>query len=125
VIGPTGLGLGESGTLYVADTLGNRIAAIPNALFPNSNASAGDTVSSNGALNGPLGLAIAPGGDILTANGGDGNLVETTAGGAQVTVKNVDTSNMGAGMLFGLAVSRSGNGVYLVDDGNNTLNQLH
>ncbi|MFI5342312.1 MAG: hypothetical protein ACHQ7N_21075, partial [Candidatus Methylomirabilales bacterium] len=29
VIGPTGVGLGRHGTLYVADTLANRIAAIP------------------------------------------------------------------------------------------------
>jgi len=31
VVGPTGLGLGSDGTLYVADSVGNRIAAIPNA----------------------------------------------------------------------------------------------
>ena len=31
VIGPTGDGLGPDGTLYVADTLENRIAAIPDA----------------------------------------------------------------------------------------------
>jgi len=33
VIGPTGVGLGRNGTLYVADTLNNRIAAIPGAVF--------------------------------------------------------------------------------------------
>src|SRR5580698_493222 len=32
VQGPTGLALGSSGTLYVADTVGNRIAAVPDAL---------------------------------------------------------------------------------------------
>ena len=32
VIGPTGVGLGDDGTLYVADTLGNRIAAVRNAI---------------------------------------------------------------------------------------------
>ena len=31
VIGPTGVGLGPNGALYVADTLANRIAGIPNA----------------------------------------------------------------------------------------------
>jgi hypothetical protein len=124
VIGPTGLGLGQDGTLYVADTLGNRIAAIPEALFRNSDAGIGNTVSQGGALNGPLGLAIAPGGDILTVNAGDGNLVETTPGGTQVAVKSIDTSNMGGGTLFGLAISQSGNGVYFVDDGDNTLDLL-
>src|SRR5450631_327754 len=32
VVGPTGVGLGSRGTLYVADSSNNRIAAIPNAL---------------------------------------------------------------------------------------------
>jgi hypothetical protein len=32
VVGPTGLGLRRDGVLYVADSNGNRIAAIPNAL---------------------------------------------------------------------------------------------
>lgn len=31
VVGPTGVGLGRDGTLYVADSVGNRIAAIPDA----------------------------------------------------------------------------------------------
>ena len=75
-------------------------------------------------MNGPLGLAIAPGGDILTVNAGDGNLVETTPNGNQVKVKNVDITMMGAGTLFGLAVAPGGNGVYFVNDGNNTLNLL-
>ena len=73
-----GLGLGKDGTLYVADTESNRIAAIPNALNRTTTAFAGKDVSANGALNGPLGLAIAPNGDILTVNAGDGNLVETS-----------------------------------------------
>src|ERR1019366_1664208 len=32
VVGPTGVALGDEGTLYVADTQGNRIAAVPGAL---------------------------------------------------------------------------------------------
>src|SRR5215831_10215928 len=32
VVGPTGVGLGADGTLYVADTVNSRIAAIPNAV---------------------------------------------------------------------------------------------
>ncbi len=124
VIGPTGLGLGHEGTLYVADTLNNRIQAIPNALFRKTSAGTGKNVSVGGALNGPLGLAIAPMGNIITVNGGDGNMVETTPNGVQVAVKPVD-SGMGAGSLFGLAVAPSHKGVYFVNDGNNSLYILH
>jgi sugar lactone lactonase YvrE len=125
VIGPTGLGLAPNGTLYVADTLVNRIAAIPNAVFRLTSAGTGRTVSVGGNLNQPLGVAIAPQGDILSVNGGDGNIVETTPGGSQVAVKNIDTSGASAGTLFGIAVSRDRKGVYFVDDGNNTLDLLH
>ena len=127
VVGPTGLGLSSDGTLYVADSLGNRIAAIPGALGVPGPIT---TVTSGGAVNDPLGLAIAPGGDILTTNGGDGNLVETTPADKQVAVKMLDTSPAppgptGNGTLFGLAVAPDGSGVYFVDDGTNTLNLLH
>ena len=113
VIGPTGVGLGANGTLYVADTLNNRIAAIPNAVLRLSDDGAGKTVSAGGALNGELGLAVAPGGDILTVNGGDGNLVEVTPGGAQVVTKNIDPGGAGAGDLFGLAVKPGADAVLL------------
>ena len=78
VIGPTGVGLGRNGTLYVADTVANRIAAIPRAVFRVSDAGRGSTVSQGHALLGELGLVVAPGGDILTVNGGNGNLVEVS-----------------------------------------------
>jgi hypothetical protein len=116
VIGPTGVGLGRDGTLYVADTLNNRIAAIPDAVFRHSNDGSGRTVSKGGALNSELGLAIAPHGDILTVNGGDGNMVETTPFGKQVAVVTVDNNSGGAGNLFGLAVKPGARAVYFVDD---------
>jgi hypothetical protein len=127
VVGPTGLGLGSDGTLYIADSAANRVAAIPDAL---NSPGAITTVTSGGAIDDPLGLAIAPNGDILTTNGGDGNLVETTPAGDQVVVKMLDTSPAppgpnGNGTLFGLAVVPGGAGVYFVDDGTNTLNLLH
>ncbi len=125
VIGPTGLGLGRDFTLYVADTLANRIAAIPNALSRRDSAGNGVTVSEGQALNGPLGLAIAPNQDILTVNGNDGNMVETTPQGSQVSVKMVDATGTGGGTLFGLAVAPEKNGVYFVNDGNNMLYLLH
>jgi len=124
VIGPTGLGLGPNGTLFVADTLNNRIAAIPDALTRNSTAGTGITISGGGALNGPLGLAIAPNGDIVTVNGGDGNMVETTPSGMQVAVKPVDITGTGAGTLFGLAISPDPRAVYFVNDATNTLDIL-
>ena len=125
VIGPTGLGVSREGRLFVADTLQNRIAAVSGALYRRDDAGTGDTISQGGALNGPLGLAIAPNGDILTVNAADGNLVEIAPGGKQVAVKAIDVSQQGAGTLFGLAIAPEGHGIYFVDDGNNTLNLLH
>ncbi|MBV8990871.1 MAG: hypothetical protein JO372_20150, partial [Solirubrobacterales bacterium] len=99
VIGPTGVALGRNGTLYVADTLDNRIAAIADAPGRNTPArNGGRTVSVGGSLNGPLGMTLAPNGDILTANGGDGNIVETTPAGQQVATKAADSAG-GAGVL--------------------------
>jgi hypothetical protein len=128
VIGPTGVGLGENGELYVADTLGNRIAGIPHALIRHTSALTGFTVSVDGSLNGPLGLAIAPNDNILTTNGGDGFLIETSPHhGRQVARVLLDSSGSppGAGALFGLAIAPHGKGVYFVDDADNTLNILH
>jgi hypothetical protein len=123
VIGPTGVALGSDGTLYVADTQGNRIAAVPGAPFREFPAGhGGRTVSSGGDLNAPLGMTLAPNGDILTANGGDGNIVETTPGGAQTNVA-ADSAG-GAGVLFGLTVPPRFDGIYFVDDGDNTLRVL-
>jgi hypothetical protein len=125
VLGPTGMGLADNGTLYVADTLNNRVAAIPDAVFRFSSAGTGHTVSAGSSLNQPLGLALAPNGNILTVNGGDGNIVETTPAGAQITTKGIDTSGAGGGTLFGLALTLDHKGLYFVDDGDNTLDLLH
>jgi DNA-binding beta-propeller fold protein YncE len=84
----------------------------------------GITLSAAGHLNQPLGLILAPNGDILTTNAGDGNIVETTPAGRQLTAQLAD-SKTGAGSLFGLVVAPGGNGVYFVDDGENTLRLLH
>jgi hypothetical protein len=126
VIGPTGLGLGADGTLFVADTLQNRIAAISNALSRTTDAGAGTTVIAGVPIKQPLGLAIAPNGNILTVNASDGLIAETTPDGKRVGARFVDVSHSrnGAGTLFGLAVTPGGDGIYFVDDGNNTLNIL-
>ena len=128
VIGPTGDGLGANDTLYVADTIDSRIAGIPDALFRGFSAGPGFTVSQGHHLKSPLGLVIAPNGDILTVNAGNGNLVEVTPFGAQIAVRTLDTGGgppPGAGDLFGLAVKPGHRAVYYVDDGTNTLNLLH
>jgi hypothetical protein len=126
VIGPTGVGLGHDGMLYVADTLANSVDRIPNALFRSTDAGTGATVSSGVNLNGPLGLAVTQNGHILVTNSGDGNMVEIEPkDGSQVAVKFVDSTGVGAGTLFGLAVARGRTGVYFVNDGDNTLNLLH
>src|SRR5205807_9957463 len=114
--------LASGGTLYVADNIGNRIGAIPNALNRMTSGGTGTTVTSGGGLNAPLGLAVSTNGDILTVNAGDGNLVETTPEGQQVQVVTLDPA--GGGTLFGLAVVSHNGGVYFVDDGTNTLDLL-
>jgi hypothetical protein len=127
VIGPTGVGYDRiHDVLYVADSLSNRIAAISGALTRTTATRLGSTVSMGGSLNDPLGVTLAPNGDILTVNGNDGRIVETTPAGMQVAAKFIDTTGnpQGAGALFGL-IARAGIGVYFVDDGSNTLNLLH
>jgi hypothetical protein len=128
VVGPTGDGLSH-GKLFVANSAGNAIGAISGAMTRNT-PMAPTMITKGKHLNDPLGLAIAPNGDILTMNGGDGKAVETTTSGSQVATRTLDSTPMppgpaGAGTLFGLAVTPSHDGVYFVDDGNNTLNLLH
>jgi len=125
VVGPTGVALAANGTLYLADTLANRITAIPQAMTRTTPAPAGGrTVSEGGHLKEPLGLVLAPNGDIITTNAGDGNIVETTPTGKQLIAQPAD-AKVGAGSLFGLVVEPGGGGVYFVDDGENTLRLLH
>ncbi len=123
VIGPTGVALNPAGNLlYVADTLNNRITAIPDPLFRVTSAGIGATVTQGENLNAPLGLTVAPNGNILSVNGGNGLLVETNANGEQFHTVMLDSSGNppGAGALFGL-VDIDGS-IYYVDDATNTLN---
>ena len=127
VIGPTGVALSRHGTLYVANSLVSKVNAIPNAVFRGSSAGTGMVVTSGGKLNVPLGLTVAPNGNVLTVNGADGRIVETTPSGMQIASRFLDKSGTppGAGALFGLAVAPFGTGVYYVDDAVNTLRLLH
>lgn len=127
VIGPTGVALGWNGTLYVADSVNNRIAAVPDALWRNNvlGVPGGITVSEASVLDDPLGMVLAPNGNILTVNGDNGLIVETAPWGQTIDTATLDDSGPapgGAGDLFGLALVPGGRGIWFVDDGSNTLN---
>ena len=127
VIGATGLALAKSGTLYVANSLKSSISAIPGAAWRPTSAGTGTKLTSGGSLNTPLGLTMAPNGDVLTVNGGNGLIVETNPSGMQVAKKMLDSSGSppGSGALFGLVVAPHGAGLYYVDDAVNTVRLLH
>jgi hypothetical protein len=141
VIGPTGLGLAPSedfdfdcdrddgNVLYVADTFNNRIAVIDRPFTRHAPSGNGKTLTMGGALNGPLGMTVAPNGHIITVNGGDGNAVETTPDGHQIATHLLDNTPTpplppGAGALFGVLFDPE-QGLIFVDDDTNTLNKLH
>ena len=123
VLGPTGLALGSDGTLYVASTEDSKILAIPQAMTRTSAVpAAGAVLTEGGHLNEPLGMVLAPNGNVITSNGGDGNMVETTPQGKQIAVQTADKET-GAGSLFGLVIQNGA--IYYVDDGENTLRRLN
>src|SRR4029077_12316928 len=127
VIGPTGVGLNSSANiLYIADSLANRIIAIPGPLLRITSAGIGAVLSQGDNLNDPLGLTVAPNENILTVNGNNGMLVETNPNGGQRRVVMLDTSGSppGAGALFGLT-DVPGSGIFYVDDATNTMNLIH
>ena len=131
VIGPTGLAYDEErDLLYVASTGDNEIFAIPNARGTKSDAGMGKLVYQDSThLHGPLGLALAPNGHLITANGDavnavDGTqneLVEFTPRGKFIALFQVDLGPGGG--TFGLAFGGEGDDMRLaaVDDDQNTL----
>ena len=129
VKGPTGLALDAEGTLYVADNLDDRIDAVPDALTRSSADATGSVLTSNGQLAGPLGLVLAPDGDLLAANATNGKIVEITPAGKQVGEYYADDSigqdPPGDGDLFDVAIAQNGKGVLFVNDGTNILQELH
>ncbi|MGB7796659.1 MAG: hypothetical protein WBL53_10460 [Pseudonocardiaceae bacterium] len=129
VKGPTGLALDPAGTLYVADNLGNQIAAIPQALTRTDPAGTGTTLTHGGQLANPLGLVLAPNGDLLAANATNGKIVEITPSGKQVgeyyAIQDVGQDPPGNGDLFDLAINQDGTGVLFVKDDTNTLALVH
>jgi len=112
VVGPTGLAYNrQRDTLYVASTGDNAIYAIQNAVNATSSSGKGRVIYTDDAhLRGPLGLVLAPNGDLITSNGdavnGDptqaSELVEFTPTGQFVGQFSIDPTQGGA---FGLAVT--------------------
>jgi DNA-binding beta-propeller fold protein YncE len=117
---------GDNQVLYIADTLNNRVAVVHDPLTRAGSVGSGDTLSANGFLNSPLGLAVAPNGNVLTVNSNDGFIAEIAPDGTQLAHQLLDNTGNppGAGTLFGLLTVGNGK-VYFVDDGSNTLNLLH
>ena len=118
VLAPTGLAVGNNGTLYVADTETNTISAIPQATTRTAaQAATAGLLSAGGALDAPLGMTLAPNGDLIVVNGNNGNAVEVTPAGRQLTTKTLVKN--GAGDLFGIVTTPDG--ILAVNDGTNAL----
>lgn len=126
LVGPTGLVLGSNDMLYVSDAIGNRIAAIPDAIKRTTSAGIGQTVTEGGLMRRPLALAMAPNGHLLAINALNGQVVEINpVTGKQLYAQWIDAdqaqSPPGDGDLFGLAITPDGKGFYYVEDDVNTI----
>jgi DNA-binding beta-propeller fold protein YncE len=129
-VGPTGLAFDPlRDVLYVASTADNEIFGIGDAAKRSSSAGTGFLVYADQTnLHGPLGLVLAPNGNLITANGDGVNaggtqneLVEFTKEGTFVASYQLDGGALGA--AFGIASSVSHGAVRFaaVDDDLNTL----
>jgi uncharacterized protein (TIGR03118 family) len=130
VVGPAGLAYDAArDILYVASTDDNAIYAIKNAGRTHADSGKGTLIYQDPThLHGPLGLVLAPNGDLIAANSDAINadpkqpseLVEFTTTGKFVGQFSIDPAEGGA---FGVALSSSGGKLRLaaVNDNNNTL----
>jgi hypothetical protein len=122
ILAPTGLALSGNGTLYVDDALTNSVSAIPRALTRTGAITAfSGTLSTGGALNAPLGMTMAPNGDLVVVNGNNGDAVEISPAGKQVATKTLIKN--GAGDLFGIITT--GSGLIIANDGTNALDAVN
>lgn len=133
VVGPTGVILdGKTDVLYVASAGDNAIFAIDDASTRDADAGRGRLiVRDDDHLHGPLGLALAPNGDLVSAQGdavnpnpdpnGQSEIAEFTRHGRFVAQFSVEPVTAGA--AFGLAVEAHDRGFRFaaVDDAQNTL----
>jgi len=116
VVGPTGLAYDAAhDVLYVASTNDNAVFAVAHAAALTGDNGPGSVIYQDSAhLHGPLALALAPNGDLVTANGDAINpdpaqsseIVEFTPQGQFVAQMQVDPSPGSAfGLAFGLSAS--------------------
>lgn len=132
VVGPAGLAYdSRNDLLYVASSGDNEIFAISDAGHRHTDGGTGQLIyQDNVHLHGPLGLALAPNGHLITANSDAVNadpaqpseIVEFTRTGQFVSQFSVNPN--GVGGTFGVAVTIIGDDVCIaaVDD---LINQLH
>jgi hypothetical protein len=130
VVGPTGLAYdAKKDVLYVASTDDNKIFKVLQAGRRSQSVVKGAIVFQNNNLRGPLGLVLAPNGDLITSNGDAVNadpshaseIVEFTKNGKFVGQFNVDAGQGGA---FGIGLDSPGhNKVHFaaVDDNANDI----
>jgi hypothetical protein len=130
VVGPTGLALDpNSGALYVASTGDNAIFVVPNATTATGDQGRGTVFIGDALhLHGPLGLALAPNGHLVTSQGDAVNakpnlpseIVEYDTNGQFVAQRSI---NVAPGSAFGLAFGSSDNTLRFaaVDDAQNVL----
>ncbi|HEV2970140.1 MAG TPA: hypothetical protein VGY55_09125 [Pirellulales bacterium] len=112
LLGPTGLAYdAKTDTLFVASTADNEVFAIHHAGTTKQDQGTGTVfINDTTHLHGPLGLALAPNGDLLVANGDAVNadpaqpseIVEYTSKGKFVAQISLDTNPDAA---FGIAIS--------------------
>jgi hypothetical protein len=130
VVGPTGLAYNpDRDVLYVASTADNEIFGIGDAAARTSSGGTGFLVFEDKKnLHGPLGLALAPNGNLITANGDavfaggtPNDLVEFTQDGSLVATHQLDGGAPGG--AFGIAITSSSGttSVAAVDDDLNAL----
>jgi hypothetical protein len=129
VIGPAGLDYdGKRDILYVAGEDDDKIFAIPDASTTTDHGTGKVVFSSIRHLHGPMGLALAPNGDLIIANNDSINanpkrpseIVEITTSGNFVRQFSIDPNIDGP---FGIAAAEFNelNELALVNDNNNTL----
>jgi DNA-binding beta-propeller fold protein YncE len=127
MVGPTGIMLSPGGkTLYVSDSVDNRIVAIADPATRSDSAGTGRVITKDGLMKRPLAMAAAPNGHLLICNALNGQVVEVDPlNGNQIYAQWIDTdqaqSPPGNGDLFGIVMMPDGKGFYYVEDDVNTV----